>query len=515
MKKKFKKKDGLELLAPAKDLKCAIAAIQSGADAIYIGATNFGARKNVPNSFDDIKKVVNYAHKFYAKVFVTVNTILTDEEIIEAVSMIKELDKIEVDAFIIQDMGILEYFKEFEPDSKITFHASTQCDSATPEKVKFLSEKGIDRVILARELSLEEIYKIKKDTDAELEVFIQGALCVSYSGQCYMSELIGGRSANRGECAQPCRKKYSLIDEDGNEIAKDSYLLSLRDFNASAHIKTLAELGVKSFKIEGRLKDVNYVKNVVGYYRKLIDNLGLKKESSGQVELGFEPDLEKTFNRGFTDYFLRERKKCFSFDSPKSKGEYLGKVTKVGKDYFEIKLKGRKISPQDGLCFSTPQGLVGCLVNKVVQNRIFPNKMRSIKSGVELYRNQDVEFEKTLKNAKSSRKIKTNIEFYENKIVAIDEDKNTTQITYEFEEYSNDADKMRSNIIKQLKKSGESDFSVKNVKFGFKKSEDVPFIPISTLNELRRELLEKLMIERLNNYQGFEKKPLKENISFY
>lgn len=499
----------IELLAPAKDKICAKAAIDFGADAIYIGANEFGARKNAPNSLEDIEKVVNYAHKFNVKVYVTINTILTDDEILQAKELIEKLDEIKVDAIIIQDLGI------FELDlPSIPIHMSTQCDNRTVEKVKFFENIGASRVILARELSIEQIKEIKEQTNVELETFIHGALCVSYSGQCYLSEMIGGRSANRGECAQPCRKKYSLMDEEGNFIAKEKHLLNLKDFNASKHLKALAEAGVTSFKIEGRLKDENYVKNVVGYYRKLIDELNLGKTSSGKVVFDFEPNLEKSFNREFTDYYLEKRKECFTFDSPKSKGEYIGKVSKAGENYFEINPKSggsiHKLHPQDGLCFLVNDKLSGCLVNKVDEveafrsgtfgtlQKIFPYKMEGIKIGTEIYRNFDSEFEKTLKNSKTCRKISADIEFNLGKIKAIDEDNNSAEIQYNFEELAQNEEKMETNIITQLKKSGDSDFEVNEVKIC---TEKMPFLPVSKINELRRELLKTLMEERLKNYK--------------
>src|SRR5574344_1014516 len=245
----------LELLAPAKNKECAFAAIDFGADAVYIGASEFGARKNAPNSLDDIKQIVEYAHKFRVKVYVTVNTILTDAEIKKAEELIKKLKEIEVDALIIKDMALVEIAKKYD----MQIHASTQCDNRTAEKVKFLEDVGFSRVVLARELSISQIKEIRKNTNVELECFIHGALCVSYSGQCYMSYSIGGRSANRGECAQCCRKKYSLVDEKGNFLAKNKYLLCLKDFNLSDNLEALANAGVASLKIEGRLKDVNYV----------------------------------------------------------------------------------------------------------------------------------------------------------------------------------------------------------------------------------------------------------------
>lgn len=296
----------VELLAPAKDKETAIAAINCGADAVYIGASEFGARKAVPNSLDDIKEVVNYAHKFYAKVHVTINTILTDNELEQAQTLIHKLYEAGVDAIIVQDMGILKLAAEGKLPP-IALHASTQCDNRTLEKVKFFENLGVSRVILARETSLDRIKEICANTNCEIETFIHGALCVSYSGQCYLSYAIGGRSANRGECAQPCRKKYSLIDDKGNILAQDKHLLNLRDFNASGHIEELVNAGVKSFKIEGRLKDINYVKNVVAFYRREIDKYA-QKISSGRIEYDFEPDVNKSFNRGFTDYFLEGRK---------------------------------------------------------------------------------------------------------------------------------------------------------------------------------------------------------------
>ena len=304
-----------ELLAPAKDKETAIEAINCGADAIYIGASCFGARHNACNSLDDIREVVNYAHKFWVKVYVTVNTILTDSELEDAVDLLKELDKINVDAVLIQDMGLLN--KLVNLHLPLPIHASTQCDNRDFEKVEFFHNVGLSRVVLARELSLEQIKQIhEQNPDIELEAFVHGALCVSYSGQCYLSQYIGGRSANRGECAQPCRKKYSVIDEKGNIIKKDFYALCLKDFNASNHINDMIDSGIYSFKIEGRLKDKGYVKNVVSYYRQELDKYS-QKSSTGKIIYPFTPDVEKSFNRGFTDYFLKGRTDCFNLISPK------------------------------------------------------------------------------------------------------------------------------------------------------------------------------------------------------
>ena len=498
----------VELLAPAKDKKTAITAINSGCDAIYIGASNFGARKKVPNSLEDIKEIVDYAHKFYVKVHVTVNTILTDDEILKAKELIQKLYDIGVDAIIVQDMGIFK----LAIDNKlppIALHASTQCDNRDLEKVKFFDDIGVSRVILARELSLEKIKEICANTNAEIETFIHGALCVSYSGQCYFSHYIGGRSANRGECAQACRKKYTLVDENGNIIAKDKYLLSMKDFNASRHLESLIDAGVKSFKIEGRLKDENYVKNVVAYYRQEIDKLA-SKTSSGRVFLDFEPDVKKSFNRGFTDYFLDGRKRCFNFESPKSLGEKLGKITKVGKDYFEIgrtdyKMAGGqagiKINSQDGLYFNGN----GCLVNKVEGKKIYPNKMDGIAVGLEVYRNFDSKFEKQLESSKIKRQIGVKFSFKNGILTVIDEDENSVNFTIDGCEKAKNPEKMKENFITQLKKTGDSDFYVKAIEI----SEEIPFMPISQINEIRRTILEKLMNERLKNYKRELQKPLK------
>lgn len=501
----------IELLAPAKDKICAKAAIDYGADAVYIGAEEFGAREKASNSLDDIQYVVNYAHKFNVKVYVTLNTILDDKEVIKAKELVKKLAEINVDAIIIQDMGLFDLCwgdKDFSAKylKYIYPHASTQCDNRTVEKVKFLENIGFKRVVLARELSVEQIKEIKKQTNVELETFIHGALCVSYSGQCYLSYAIGGRSANRGECAQPCRKKYSLIDDKGHIIAKDRHLLCLKDFNASEYIRELADAGVTSFKIEGRLKDVNYVKNVVGYYRKLIDSLGLQKTSSGQVIFDFEPDLSKSFNRGFTDYFLKKRGKCFIFESPKSRGEYVGKVFKVGKDYFEIS-SNLTLNPQDGLCFFVKDNLSGVLVNKVEKNKIYPNKMDEITLGIEIYRNFDAEFEKKLKNSKTCRKLGVNIEFNINSIKAIDEDNVCAEIKYGFEELAQNTEKMRANITTQFKKSGDTEFLVEEVKIN---TDKLPFLPVSKLNELRRELLHNLTNERINIFENKDEIPIEK-----
>lgn len=496
------KKKTIELLAPAKDKKTAFAAIDCGADAVYIGSPKFGARVNASNSLDDIKDVVEYAHKFRVKVYVTINTIMSDDELREAVELIYQLYDIGVDALIVQDMGLLEC--KLPP---IKLFASTQCHNSTLEKVKFLEKTGFSRVILARELSLDEIRKIADNTDVEIETFIHGALCVSYSGQCYMSYAIGGRSANRGECAQPCRKKYSLVDSDGIVVATDKHLLCLRDLNFSSDIKDLIDAGVSSFKIEGRLKDEDYIKNVVSFYRKKIDdaieNTEYERSSSGYSVLGFEPDVNKTFNRGYCEYFLHGRNKNItSFDSPKSRGEYTGRVKEVFEKYFLF--DGSELNNADGICFFDERGeLVGTSVNKAEGNKIFPQSMNGIRKGVEVFRNYNHKFSKMLESVKVERKIEASVCFVEKEqcyeLSAVDEDgvRVVVEAGKNYDKAKNQ-ELARNNIIKCLKKAGDSCFDIKEARV---EVDVYPFIPLSELNELRRRLFAKLEEKRIASYE--------------
>lgn len=492
----------VELLAPAKNYDIAIAAINSGADAIYIGASYFGARKNAPNTLEDIARLVKYAHLFNVRIHVAINTILNDLELDKAIDLIRKLYNIGVDAIIIQDMGIIKAAVDGKLPP-IQIHASTQCDNRTLDKVKFFDNLGLSRVILARELSLEQISEICSNTSCEIETFIHGALCVSYSGQCYMSFANGGRSANKGECAQPCRKKYSLVDESGKIILKEKYLLSLKDFNASQYIKDLVEAGVNSFKIEGRLKDINYVKNVVAYYNNLLNSIGVKREASGRVFLDFEPNLDKTFNRGYTTYFLRGREQCFNFLSPKSRGEKLGKIKRVGNDYFEI---DTQCSPQDGLCFIKDGEMLGFLVNKVEGSKIYPNKMKGLSAGILLYRNYDSKFEKQLNSSKTVRKIGVSFYISGGFITAVDEDSNSVKIQLPVGETPNNIDKLKNNYISQLNKTGNSDYYTISVNIS---DDNLNFVPISKINDLRRELLNLLSNERLSKFYSKSQKPIR------
>ena len=487
----------VELLAPAQNLACAKAAIIYGADAVYIGANSFGARKNASNNLEDIKELVNFAHKYNVKIYVTVNTILNDNELKEAEKLINELYKIKVDALIIQDMGLLEL--NLPP---IELHASTQCNIRTLEKVKFFEDIGIKRAVLARELSLEKIKEIKQNTNIELECFIHGALCVSYSGNCYMSAYIGGRSANRGECAQACRKKYSITDEKGNFIIKDKYLLSLKDLCLKDYIKELVDTGVKSFKIEGRLKDEAYVKNVVLYYRKLLDEFD--KTSDGIILSDFEPDINKTFNRGYTTYFIEKNKyDIFNFDTPKSTGEFLGVAYKISKNGFGINTD-KKISNGDGLCFFVDGELKGCYVNKIENNIIYPNIiLKNLKTGDKIYRNFDIEFEKTVKNSKTKRLIKTDLVINDKEII-LNDGIYSVKIPYRFDEIAQNKEKMIENIKASFKKTGDSIFYIDEIQI---KTDKIPFLKISYMNELRRKLFEFLEEKRVENYKTnfFEK----------
>ena len=492
----------IELLAPAKDKKTAISAINAGADAVYIGFLKFGARKQAGNSLQDIKELVNYANIYRAKVYVTLNTIYKNDEIKEVVKTIYNLYEIGVSGIIVQDMGLLEH--KLPP---IKIFASTQCHNNTLQKVKFLENTGFDRVILPREFSLEQIKNITDNTNIEIETFIHGALCVSYSGQCYLSYAIGGRSANRGKCAQPCRKKYSLFSNDGKIIEKDRYLLSLLDLNLSNRIEDLINAGVTSFKIEGRLKDENYVKNVVSYYRKKIDEVleknNLSKSSIGNCSLEFSPNPTKSFNRGFTEFFIDGERKnfCTKYYS-KSIGEFVGKINKVGKNYFSI--NGQKLNNGDGICFLNKKNeLVGVQIQKVENEKIFPKTMTDIKVGVKIFRNSDVNFDKLVSRQEITRKISVdaNVKISENEIILTLKDEegifSTSKIEEKFELAQN-TDKSIETIKNQISKTGNTEFDINNI---YIESDNQYFVRATILNDLRRKAIEDLRAKRAENYQ--------------
>ena len=506
----------IELLAPAKNLECGIEAINHGADAVYIGAPRFGARAAAGNSIDDIKALVEHAHLYNARIYVTVNTILHDEELPETEKMIWELYRAGVDALIIQDMGITRL--NLPP---IALHASTQMDNRTPEKVKFLSDIGFRQVVLARELSLEEIKKIH-DTCPEtlLEVFVHGALCVSYSGQCYVSQACYGRSANRGECAQFCRLAFDLVDSNGKTIEQNKHLLSLKDMNQSDNLEALLDAGATSLKIEGRLKDVSYVKNVTAYYRQKLDLIfKYRKEyvraSAGTVKTTFTPQLDKSFSRGFTDYFLRGRNPgIFSFSTPKSLGEEVGTVKEIRGNYFTV-AGVKSFSNGDGLCYIDDNGrLQGFRVNRVENNKLFPQEMPRLKPKTRLYRNFDQEFDKLMQKKSAERKIAVDICLTENNfgftLSINDENENSVSLTLQREKEPARTPQT-DNLKNQLGKLGNTPFEARDIRIDLS---DNWFIPASELSELRRNAVERLLELRKINYRQ-EIFRLKESKSKY
>ena len=395
----------VELLSPAKNVDVAIAAINNGADAVYIGGPAFGARKAVGNSLEDIEKAVRYAHRFYCRVFVTLNTILYDEELPEVERLIHDLYRIGVDAIIVQDPAVLKL--DLPP---IALHASTQMHNYDLERIKFLDRLGFQRIVLARELSLEQLREIRREVKAELEYFVHGALCVSLSGQCYMSYYLTNRSANRGECAQPCRMKWTVEDNSGKKLIRDKYVLSLKDLNLSSYIDDLIEAGVDSFKIEGRLKDENYVANVTNYYSSLIGNHpGIVRSGSGHILSAFEADPERSFSRGSSDYFIRGRHRgLVNMDTPKSMGKKIGIVKEIKGNTIILDAIG-ELANGDGLCYLEQGGLKGIKVNEAVGNRIVCNETVKLRPGTELFRNYDHRFNIRLDKVKSVRKIRIKI----------------------------------------------------------------------------------------------------------
>jgi len=403
----------IELLAPAKDAATAIEAIKHGADAVYIGASEFGARASACNSVDDIAKVADFAHRYLAKVYVTVNTIIYNNELHEVERLIRRLYKAGVDALIVQDMGILRL--DIPP---IALHASTQCDIRTPEKARFLQDVGFSQLVLPREFTLDEIRAVRNAVDVPLEAFVHGALCVSYSGDCHASVLSTGRSANRGECAQICRLPYDLYDGSGNCLMSGRHLLSLRDMNRSGFIAEMLDAGISSFKIEGRLKGLSYVKNVVAYYNNVFDSIvdssdgKYVRSSVGRVDIGFEPALEKSFNRGFTRYFLdspRPKHSIASIYTPKSQGEKVGVVRSVRNGKIQACLDC-KLSNGDGLAFFDKNGVfTGFRLNRLDGDILYPASRVSIEAGTILYRNNDKVFEDILARGSAARSVAVDI----------------------------------------------------------------------------------------------------------
>ena len=504
----------IELLSPAKDLNCGIEAINHGADAVYIGAPKFGARSAAGNSLDDIRELCEYAHLYGARIYVTLNTILKEDELEEAERMIWDLWRVGTDALIIQDMGITRL--NLPP---IPLHASTQTDNRTPEKVRFLEAAGFTQVVLARELSLNEIRRISEATTVPLEVFVHGALCVSYSGQCYLSAALSGRSANRGECAQYCRLPYTMVDATGTEIVTHKHLLSLKDMNRSDQLEALLDAGVSSLKIEGRLKDVGYVKNITAYYRKKLDAVlsrrpEYRRASAGRSTYTFEPVAEKSFNRGFTPFLLEGRTADITaFNTPKSLGEPVGTVKEIKGNSFTV-AGLKQLNNGDGLVFFNRKGeLEGFRVNRVEANRVFPLDMPQLTPKTPLYRNFDQAFDKLLAKPSAERKLSVEIEFLDNPfgftLCMEDETGARIMLTEPFAKELARREQ-QDNIRTQLSKLGNTPFEASKVVVGLSENW---FVPSSLLADMRRRGVEKLLEARRARYPRETVKRVQSSVS--
>jgi len=509
----------LELLSPARDTAIAREAILHGADAVYIGGPGFGARHNAGNSLRDIAELVPFAHRYGAKVFITLNTILHDDELEPAQSLIHDLYQAGVDALIVQDMGVLEL--DIPP---IELHASTQCDIRSVEKAKFLSDVGFSQIVLARELNLEQIRAIHSATDATIEFFIHGALCVAYSGQCNISHAQTGRSANRGDCSQACRLPYTLKDDQGRVVAYEKHLLSMKDNDQSANLAALIDAGVRSFKIEGRYKDMSYVKNITAHYRQMLDaiieNRGdLARASTGRTEHFFIPSTDKTFHRGSTDYFVNARKiDIGAFDSPKFIGLPVGEVLKVAKDHLDVEVT-EPLANGDGLNVLVKREVVGFRVNvaeKTGENRyrVFPNEMpdalRTLRPHHALNRNLDHNWQQALLKTSSERRIGVDIELggWQEQLVLTLTSEDGVSVTHtldgQFDE-ANNAQKALESLKDGLAKLGQTRYYAQAITVNLP---GALFVPNSLLNQLRRETVEMLEEARLANYQRGSRKPV-------
>lgn len=483
----------IELLAPAKNAEIGKEAFNHGADTVYIGAPRFSARAAAGNEIKDIESLASYGHQFGAKTIIAFNTIMRDSELPFAEKMAWQLYEAGADALIIQDLGLLKL--NLPP---IELHASTQTDNRTIEKVRLMHQLGMTRVVVARELSIEQIREINNAVpDVELECFVHGALCVCVSGQCYLSAALNGRSANRGECAQPCRLPMDLVDSDGRKIVSQKHLLSLKDMNRSELLEDLIDAGVTSLKIEGRLKDMNYVKNVTAYYRKKIDAIleqhsDWKHVSEGKIYYNFEPNVEKSFNRGFTEYQVN-RENYWNFDTPKSVGEFIGTVGKITPKSFEV--KGKNLSNGDGIMIGTQ----GMRVNKVENGFVFPpsaDVIKDIRPKMEVWRNLDYKFEQALEKPSAKRKIPVDLTFEIKDSFAkmILSDK-TNFIAVEKGPFDKAEKSQEENYRKQLSKLGDTIFEIDTYKYLNNRQESL-FIPSSVLAEMRREGVETLLNKR-------------------
>ena len=500
----------LELLAPAKNADFGIEAINHGADAVYIGGPAYGARAKAPNTVDDIARLVEHAHRFNAEVFVTLNTIFHDNELEGAREIVYQLYDAGVDALIVQDMGLMEM--DLPP---IQLHASTQTDIRTVEKAKFLDQVGFSQIVLARELDLKTIQQIADGTTCNLEFFVHGALCVAFSGQCFISHAHTGRSANRGECSQECRLPYRLEDSQGRVIGNDKHYLSMKDNDQSANLRALIGAGISSFKIEGRYKDLPYVKNATAHYRQLLDGILLDmpeyaKTSSGITNFSFAPQPEKTFNRSATDYFVNGRQADIgAFDTPKFSGEEVGKVAKVAKDSFEVD-SHIELHNGDGLCFfDVHKELVGMRINTVEGKRLTPNEMpEDMRRGMTLYRNRDHAFMRLLEKDSAVRKIPVNMHFYETPdgfaLSVTDSDGLSTTALCQLEKQAaQQAEKAEASLRENLAKLGNTDFVVNAIALNLSQAW---FVPASSINALRRDAIEQLTEVRIASYQRPEKR---------
>ena len=495
----------IELLCPAKDLPTAIAAIDHGADAVYIGAADFSARSNAANSLEDISSLVDYASLFGVKIYVTLNTIIKDSEISAVEKLIRELYDCGVHALIVQDLSVLEM--NIPP---IELHASTQTDIRTVEKADFLYKAGFTRLVLARELSLEKIKDIhQKVPQAEIECFIHGALCVCYSGQCYMSEAFTSRSANRGRCAQICRLPFTVKDDRGNVIKENYHALSLKDMNRSLSLEKMIDAGVSSLKIEGRLKDIAYVKNITAFYRQALDKIiserdDLVRSSVGKEQTNFSPRAEKSFNRGFTDYFLSGYKKddVSSPLSPKSWGEKIGIVTAVGKKSLRVKTSST-LNNADGFCYVSKKGVFsGFRIDKAMGNEIFPTTMPAVSAGTVIYRNYDIDFQRTLSGKTSVRFIPLFFTLSEEKdgyTLSATDMTGLSSSVFMQTEIQDARTAQKDNICAILSKTGDTVFKVEKIEIN---THGERFIPSSLLTKMRRECIENICSLRKKELLG-------------
>ncbi len=495
----------LELLAPAKNADFGIEAIKHGADAVYIGGPAFGARYGAGNEIADIARLCEFAHRYHAKVFVAQNTILHDSELEAGRELAWDLYNAGADALIIQDMGLLEI--DLPP---IQLHASTQTDIRNPAKAKFLEDAGFSQIVLAREMSIEEIEKVAQETTLALEYFVHGALCVAYSGQCYISHAHTGRSANRGECSQACRLPYTLVDEKGKVITENQHLLSMKDNNQTDNLRALVEAGVSSFKIEGRLKDLSYVKNITAHYRTLLDEIiasdsRYQRASSGHSTFTFTPQPDKTFNRGYTDYFASGRQDDIgAFDSPAFVGELIGDVAQIG-DGWLIVNTDQTFHNGDGVCFYDAHGeIMGMRINRAEGKKLFPAEMpEELSEGATLFRNRDQEFERALEKESADRRIRVQPRFAETEqgfaLTLTDED--GVNITVDLprsekigSELAQNPEQALAKLRENLGKFGNTMFVAEPVELQLSQAW---FLPVGAINALRREATEKLLAARL------------------